>query len=130
MMSKISARQSYKEVISIQKYLYTSLFIILANCICINLAIAQSDSTHYSNDTDIKKDPPRITNTSVSGDTLPQITKTVPHIYRVNGWFSGTFSLVVTAADIYAIPNIIKSKKPLSDLELEALNRSAIPVFD
>lgn len=52
------------------------------------------------------------------------------HVYRMNYPRSVAFSAIATAANIYAIPNLIKSKKPLTDAELQALNPDAITTFD
>lgn len=71
--------------------------------------------------------------TSVMGkaiDTLAQHEKTTPHKYRMNYWVSGGLSLAATAANIYAIPNIIKSKQNFSDAELQSLNPDAMNDFD
>ena len=48
----------------------------------------------------------------------------------MNYWVSGTFSVVATAANIYAIPNIIKAKKDLTDAELAALRPNIHKGFD
>ena len=53
-----------------------------------------------------------------------------PHVYRMNYWVSGAFSLVATAADIYAIPNIIKAKEPLTDDELKGISTNTHNGFD
>jgi membrane-associated phospholipid phosphatase len=53
-----------------------------------------------------------------------------PHLYRMNYWFSGSFSVVATAANIYAIPNLILNKKEITQAELSSLNRDAVPEFD
>src|SRR4051812_27288520 len=45
------------------------------------------------------------------------------HIYRMNYLFTGGFCLVASAADIYAIPTVIKSKRKLTDQEIQGLNR-------
>src|ERR1044071_1767814 len=80
------------------------------------------------------------TDTSIGGAISGgQFTQTVdslaeqgekPHIYRMNYWVSGSFSAVATAANIYAIPNIIKSKPDLTDAELAALNPEKFNGFD
>ena len=44
------------------------------------------------------------------------------HVYRMNYWRSIGFSALATAANLYAIPNLIKDKKPLTDAELASLN--------
>jgi len=54
----------------------------------------------------------------------------VKHVYRMNYWVSIPFSLVATAADIYAIPNIIKGKKGLTDEELAGLSSNTHNKFD
>ena len=55
---------------------------------------------------------------------------TVHHVYNMNYWVSGTFSLIATAANIYAIPNIIKAKRELTDAEIAGLNRDIFSGFD
>jgi hypothetical protein len=80
------------------------------------------------------------TDTSIGGAvTGEQFTQTVdslaergqkPHIYRMNYWVSGSFALAATAANIYAIPNIIKSKDSLTDAELAGLNPDQHNGFD
>jgi hypothetical protein len=80
------------------------------------------------------------TDTTVGGAiTGEQFTTTVdslaetggkPRIYRMNYLVSGTFSAVATAANIYAIPNVIKAKKDLTDAELNGLGRERHNVFD
>ncbi|RYD58623.1 MAG: phosphatase PAP2 family protein [Sphingobacteriales bacterium] len=52
------------------------------------------------------------------------------HVYSMNYWRSAAFSAAATAANIYAIPNLIKAKKPLTDMELTSLNRDAIHKWD
>jgi hypothetical protein len=42
-------------------------------------------------------------------------------VYRVNYWFSGIFSVVATAANLYAIPTFIHGKKDLTDAELASI---------
>lgn len=56
--------------------------------------------------------------------------KPKPHLYRMNYWFSAGLSIVATAANIYAIPNVIKNKPDLTDAELQSLNRSQFSSFD
>lgn len=52
------------------------------------------------------------------------------HVYRMNYPRSLAFSAIATAANIYAIPNLIKAKEPLSDAELAALNPDIFTGFD
>lgn len=54
----------------------------------------------------------------------------VQHLYRMNYWVSGGFSLAATAANVYAIPTIIKSKQQITDAELAALNKNIFSGFD
>jgi membrane-associated phospholipid phosphatase len=51
-------------------------------------------------------------------------------VYRMNYWRSLGFSALATAANLYAIPNLIKDKKPLTDAELQALNPNIFSDFD
>lgn len=62
--------------------------------------------------------------------TEVQKDKDSGHVYSMNYGRSIAFSAVATAANIYAIPNLIKAKKPLTDAELAALNRDVVPAFD
>jgi membrane-associated phospholipid phosphatase len=61
---------------------------------------------------------------------LPETKNSEPEIYKINYWVSVPFALVATAADIYAIPNIIKAKRDLTDQELTGLNREAFSGLD
>jgi len=63
-------------------------------------------------------------------DSLVQREKTTPHKYRMNYWFSAGLSLVATAANIYAIPNVIKAKPQLTDEEISSLNTEVFNAFD
>lgn len=60
---------------------------------------------------------------------LPQ-TGPKPHLYRMNYWFTGGFVAAATAANIYAIPNLIKNKPELTADELAGANPSALSGFD
>src|SRR4051794_38691948 len=50
--------------------------------------------------------------------------------YHVDFWGTFGFSVLATAADIYAIPKIIHSKKDLTYFEIQALNPNAFNGFD
>jgi membrane-associated phospholipid phosphatase len=54
----------------------------------------------------------------------------IKHVYKVNYFVSGAFCLVATAADIYAIPKVIKAKQDLTEKELDAINPNALSAFD
>ncbi|HVF80461.1 MAG TPA: phosphatase PAP2 family protein [Flavisolibacter sp.] len=43
-------------------------------------------------------------------------------VYKINTLRSGIFSIVATAANLYAIPTIIHGKRDMTDAELDALN--------
>ena len=94
------------------------VFLIL---MAVNRAYAQPDTTIGS---------------AVGGEQLTTTLDSLaendrkPAIYRMNYWVSGTFSVVATAANIYAIPNIIKAKKDLTDAELAALRPNIHNGFD
>jgi hypothetical protein len=61
---------------------------------------------------------------------LPPPSGARAHLYRMNYWVSGGFSLAATAANIYAIPNLIKSKSELTDAELAGANPDALNDFE
>jgi hypothetical protein len=63
-------------------------------------------------------------------DNLIPPSGNTPHVYRINYWLSGTFSVAATAANIYAIPKIIKAKDRLTDEELRGLDSRAHNNFD
>lgn len=48
----------------------------------------------------------------------------------MNYWVSGGFSVLATAADLYAIPNILHAKKELSDAEILALDPTVLAKID
>lgn len=88
----------------------------------------------------VAADSPAQTNTSIGGavtgkrleQTLDSFTGQgkKPHIYKMNYWISGGFSAAATVANIYAIPNVIKSKVDLTDAELAALTARQHNGFD
>jgi hypothetical protein len=61
---------------------------------------------------------------------LPPPEGTKAHLYRMNYWVSGGFSLAATAANIYAIPNLITNKSEITDAEIAALNPSSLNGFE
>ncbi len=61
---------------------------------------------------------------------LPPPPGTHAHLYRMNYWASGAFSVAATAANVWAIPNLIKAKKDITDAELAGLNRSSFNSFE
>ena len=68
-------------------------------------------------------------------DTVPAVADSVAvprssKKYHVDFWGTFGFGLAATAADIYAIPKIIHSKKDLTLDELHSLNPSAFNGFD
>jgi len=63
-------------------------------------------------------------------DTMHKWHAIPTHLYRVNDWVSGSICLVATAADLYAIPYVIKSKKEISEAEIQSLNQGIFTGFD
>ena len=64
-------------------------------------------------------------------DTAVVKTPQAPvHLYRVNGWVGGAICVVASAADIYAIPTVIKSKRKITDEEMAGLNKNTFSGFD
>ena len=67
-------------------------------------------------------------------ETLDSIVRTdkdvQPQLYRMNYWISGGLALASTAANIWAIPNVIKAKPELTDAELASLNPDKHRGFD
>ncbi len=51
-------------------------------------------------------------------------------LYRMNYWLTGSFCVVASAANVYAIPNLIKGKPDMTDQELQGVNKDAVPWFD
>jgi hypothetical protein len=65
-----------------------------------------------------------------SGDSVKTDKQTVPHVYRINYWVSGSFAILATAGDAYAIPHILHNKPRLTDAEINALNPNVFNVID
>jgi membrane-associated phospholipid phosphatase len=61
---------------------------------------------------------------------LPPPPGTKAHLYRMNYWVSGGFSLAATGANIWAIPNLIKAKPDITPGELAGLNKDAYNQFE
>jgi hypothetical protein len=61
---------------------------------------------------------------------LPPPPGTKAHLYRMNYWISGGFSLAATAANMWAIPNLITSKSELTDAEVAGVNPDALNGFE
>ncbi|RYZ54056.1 MAG: phosphatase PAP2 family protein [Sphingobacteriales bacterium] len=62
--------------------------------------------------------PPDTANEVRQNEEIPQDK----HVYRMNYWFSVPFSIAASAANVYAIPNVIKAKPGITDAELAGLN--------
>lgn len=77
----------------------------------------------------VYSEPPGDSSFSFTAAPLP-LTDNNGHVYKMNYWVSVPFCLVATAADIYAIPTIIKSKRDLSDDEIKALDPDIYSGFD
>lgn len=52
----------------------------------------------------------------------PDTSKPYKHLYKMNYWATGGIIVLATAGNLYAIPNILHAKKPISTAELEALD--------
>ncbi|RYZ49674.1 MAG: phosphatase PAP2 family protein [Chitinophagaceae bacterium] len=100
------------------KFIATTIFLQL--CL-FSFLIIPVQAQQLSVDTEVPK-PER---TSL----LPRASDS-GQVYRMNYWRSLGFSALATAANLYAIPNLIKDKKPLTDAELQALNPNIFSDFD
>src|ERR1700684_3020083 len=67
---------------------------------------------------------------SVKDTPAVKVTDRPYHLYRMNYWVSGVFCAVASAADVYAIPTVIKSKQNITPQELAGLNKNSISSFD
>jgi hypothetical protein len=61
---------------------------------------------------------------------LPPPPGVSAHLYRMNYWVAGGFSVAATAANVWAIPNLVKAKADITDEELEGLNPSSLNGFE
>ncbi len=73
----------------------------------------------------VKDEPP----VAIASDSVQSAPKSF-HLYRENYWVSGSFCVVATAADIYAIPYVIKAKETITPQEIAGLNPSSFSSFD
>jgi hypothetical protein len=62
--------------------------------------------------------------------SCPPKNDTVRHLYRVNYWVSSIFSAVASAADLYAINGVLKSKVKITPLEIQSLNTNVFSSLD
>jgi hypothetical protein len=60
----------------------------------------------------------------------PKSADTAHHLYRMNYLASGAFCIVASAADVYAIPKVIKSKIDITGPELAAANTHVFTGLD
>ena len=63
-------------------------------------------------------------------DSLPLAALPNPHLYRMNYWVSGGFTAAAIAANVWAIPNLITAKDPISSGEIQNLNTAALNGFE
>jgi hypothetical protein len=109
------------------------LFFMAAWLISFNLAEAQTpdsattrkDSTQQQ--TLVSQQAPPPTETI---DVVGKPAAATDHMYHVNFLTTGIFSLAATAANIWAIPNIIHGKKDMTQQQLDALNANNVSSFD
>lgn len=95
-------------------------------CALVLTILAGALSAPAQTDTAIAKE-----DLSATLDSLVDQDKTIqPQLYRMNYWLSAGISLASTAANIYAVPNIIKAKQPMSDAELAGLDKTIFSGFD
>lgn len=102
-------------------------------CCLVFLIILGSGSCAIAQSPD---EMPTRDSTIVSSDTTASVDNPITrhdstrHVYRMNYKVTGTFCLVASAADIYAIPKIIKNKKNLTDAEIVAINPNILSGLD
>lgn len=108
-----------------KKYLFSSLFFSAIIFLPDGVEAQAADTVNVSTDTLSVADK-----ISSIADTLIQKEQNTPHKYRMNYWFSAGLSVVASAANVYAIPNVIKNKEPLTDQEIQSLNRNKVGSFD
>jgi len=78
----------------------------------------------------LSKEPFAATEISAELKKVERSRDSSHHVYYMNYWLSGAFSIIATAADIYAIPNIIKNKQGLTENEIAGLNKNIHSGFD
>jgi membrane-associated phospholipid phosphatase len=89
-----------------------------AQSVVIDSGVAQPDSVAKTMDS------------PVADADLAPVKDSVHHVYKMNYWVSGVFCAVASAADVYAIPSIIKSKRDITPIEFQALNPHVFNDFD
>lgn len=105
------------------RYLRVTTFLLLLLSACFNASgqVGVQDSTAPGADKGIVVEPKKD-----SALPLPPPPGTKAHLYRMNYWVSGAFTLAASAANVYAIPNLIKGKSGITDAELAGVNPDAL----
>jgi hypothetical protein len=104
--------------------LRAACFFLLFLFLLLNANAQQNDngSARISNTSENKND--------AAIDSVLSPNMPVPHLYRVNYWVSGGFSILATLGDAYAIPHILHAKKQLTDEEIASLNTNVFNGID
>jgi membrane-associated phospholipid phosphatase len=123
-MNKSAKHPANKGVRIITTSFYTGLIVFLITGLCYgNVSYAQDSTIHKTDSTTYTSDSTTHINKVVPAvDTVPPVTKVRKHLYRMNYWTSGGFSILATAGNLYAIPHILHNKKLITEEELQALN--------
>jgi hypothetical protein len=80
--------------------------------------------------TDSKKEGVMVQTYKDSALPLPPPPGIKAHLYRMNYWVTGSFCVAATAANIWAIPNLVKAKIDITDKELEGLDAASLNGFE
>lgn len=130
-MGKILSKGLFIEIarrLSMRHWLMAASFSLLLPA----AGIRAQDSTTTLRDTsmasaDTTKHPEGVLHKT---DSLLDVRNKRPHVYRINYWITGGYCLLATAGNLYAIPNILHNKLPITDAELQGLNPDALNRFD
>jgi hypothetical protein len=96
--------------------------------VALQAQVINTDSVHQGNTNQAGDPVIELESDSTAGNACAK--DTIQHLYRINYWISSAICAVATATDLYAIPYVIKSKKDLTDKELQGLNKSVFSGFD
>ena len=101
--------------------------LIAATIIGAPVPISVAAQTSSADSTNATTDTPAVQAQYTAAENVP---KAKYHLYRMNYWVTGSLCVAASAANVYAIPNLIKGKPDLTDQEMQGINKNAVPWFD
>lgn len=94
---------------------------------CALIALGQVDSLRRDS---VPKQPDTVSVNENIKANLTTIDTTLPKVYKINTASTVVIGLAATAANMVAINNVLHNKQPLTEAELQGINRNILNGFD